>query len=362
MPSLHLTDLAIQNLKATGSQVLYYCDQTPNFGVRVSQAGTKTFFVNVGEDRKRISLGKYPALGLKKAREEAKRKLLAPAPHSTSSKLSEAIDAFLNTREYRPRPLYNAEKQLKRHFKSHLEKPYSGMTTQALSGIFDKLKETPSEANHLYGVARTFFRWAAQRGYGPNPLTFPKPYKERSRDRILTDDELVKVWEGSMQLETFGRIVRLCILTAQRRGEIGSIRPEWLGAFKMTIPGDVSKNGKAHTLPLTQEASKLAITLSEEMEKPWSTWSKTKAALDGLSGVKDWTLHDLRRTAASKMAAPPLSIAPHIIERILNHSTPVSLGGAVGVIYNRHDYFDEMAAALKAYEEWFFGKLAAADS
>ena len=57
MPTIRLTDLSVQKIKPTGTQVLYYCDQTPNFGLRVSQAGTKTFFVNIGPDRKRVSLG-----------------------------------------------------------------------------------------------------------------------------------------------------------------------------------------------------------------------------------------------------------------------------------------------------------------
>jgi hypothetical protein len=68
-----LTDVSIRNLKASGTQQSFICNRTPNFGVRVNQAGTKSFFFVVGRERKRVHLGKYPAVSLKEARQAASR-------------------------------------------------------------------------------------------------------------------------------------------------------------------------------------------------------------------------------------------------------------------------------------------------
>jgi integrase len=80
---------------------------------------------------------------------------------------------------------------------------------------------------------------------------------------------------------------------------------------------------------------------------PFSDWSKSKRLLEQISGVAAWTLHDIRRTVATRLAE--LGVAPHVIERILNHATG-QISGAVAV-YNRARYLDEMRAALTLWEE-----------
>ena len=79
---------------------------------------------------------------------------------------------------------------------------------------------------------------------------------------------------------------------------------------------------------------------------PFNGWSKSKAALDNASAVPGWTLHDLRRTYASKLAA--LGVPPHIIERLLNHMSGTISG--VAAIYNRYQFMPEMRAAVAKYE------------
>jgi integrase len=74
-------------------------------------------------------------------------------------------------------------------------------------------------------------------------------------------------------------------------------------------------------------------------------WSKSKAALDVVCGVKNWTVHDLRRTAATRMA--DIGIQPHIIEAVLNHVSGHKAG--VAGIYNRSTYAAEKRAALEAW-------------
>ena len=80
-------------------------------------------------------------------------------------------------------------------------------------------------------------------------------------------------------------------------------------------------------------------------ETPISGFSKAKKRCDELSGVREWRLHDLRRTAASGMAR--LGIVPHVVEKVLNHASGTISG--VAAVYNRHGYTEEKRAALTAW-------------
>jgi integrase len=123
-----------------------------------------------------------------------------------------------------------------------------------------------------------------------------------------------------------------------------------------SIPAERTKSNRAQLLPLAPTAmaiierlprltTDLVFSAVGNDESTFSGFSKAKRRLDQLSGGDDWTLHDLRRTAATGMAR--LGVAPHVVERILNHTTG-SLGGVAG-IYNRFGYLPEMANALKLW-------------
>ena len=131
---------------------------------------------------------------------------------------------------------------------------------------------------------------------------------------------------------------------------------DW-GNATWTIPGERTKNGRPHTVPL----SPLAVAILKGLPKrdkvvflargrsatPYDGYSKAKPALDALAGITGWTLHDLRRTAATGMAKH--GVPPHVVERILNHVSG-TFGGVAG-IYNRFAYADEMRAALTEWEK-----------
>jgi integrase len=164
----------------------------------------------------------------------------------------------------------------------------------------------------------------------------------------------------------FGIIVRLLILTGQRRGETSRLRPEYVDRKKGTItfPGEIVKNGRTHTIPLGNMVSAL---LPEEQhgflfvargrpEHPFNGWGPCKDKLDKKCGV-DFDLHDLRRTFASQLAE--LGIAPHIIERLLNHAKGQISG--VAAIYNRYSYLPEMRTAIALWEDHLTELLAADD-
>jgi integrase len=157
---------------------------------------------------------------------------------------------------------------------------------------------------------------------------------------VLSVEELRAIWRATDD-SAFGTIVRLLILTAQRRGEVSGMCREEIKDGIWTIPAARSKNGKAHCVPLADTAQRLA----SRAPFPAQNWSGCKTALDAASGVTGWTLHDLRRTAATMMAQD-LKVAPHIVEAILNHSP-----GKLVATYNRADYREEKRAALEAWDQ-----------
>jgi hypothetical protein len=102
---------------------------------------------------------------------------------------------------------------------------------------------------------------------------------------------------------------------------------------------------------MSQPTSKRCFSRSgvccSDRPPPFSTWGKAKAALDQRGGVKDWTVHDLRRSVATGMA--DIGVAPHLIEAVLNHQSGHKAGPAG--IYNRSSYVREVRAALIMWED-----------
>ena len=182
------------------------------------------------------------------------------------------------------------------------------------------------------------------------------PAKEISRDRVLTDDELARVIIAARKIGgPYGGIVELLALTAQRREEVARASSDELDIEQRiwTLPKSRTKNGKPHIVHLSNEAivvlnraNKIGpFVFSLDGAKPFQEFSRAKRELDELSGVKDWRLHDLRRTCVSGMAR--LGIPPHVADKILNHQSGTISG--VAAVYQRHDFLAERKDAL---ERW----------
>jgi integrase len=229
------------------------------------------------------------------------------------------------------------------------------------------------------------FNWAIREGLdiAANPvLGTNRPAEPKSRERVLTDSELAEIW-ATFGDDDYGRIVKLLMLTAQRRDEVGGMRWTELDSDKnvWTIPSTRTKNHREHTVPLTDAAIALIPLRREGREhvfgdgprrkgdshRGFSGWSKSKAALDARilaarqkaadAGVEaeplpDWRLHDLRRTAATVMA-DRLGVLPHIVEAVLNHVSGHRAG--VAGVYNLARYEAEKRAALRAWTDYVNG-------
>ena len=216
------------------------------------------------------------------------------------------------------------------------------------------------QANRTLTRLRTFFGWAiANDLIEADPTAgVRKPAKEVARDRVLTDDEIRALWDGTERLgRPFGLVLRLMLLTAQREGEVAGMC--WseldLEGRTWTIPGARAKNGKPHIVHL----SGLAIEVLDQVYRivdqdllfsgngrtPVSGFSSAKTRVDAALGASDWVLHDLRRTATTGLAR--LGIEPHIADKVLNHTAGTVRG--VAATYNRFEYLDERKAALDAW-------------
>lgn len=190
--------------------------------------------------------------------------------------------------------------------------------------------------------------------------TSPVPalqFSTKSRSRILTDQELRTVWHRAVEEGyPYGTIVQLLILTGQRRGEIVGLQRNWIGKDTISFPAGFCKNKREHVIPLGAEARRIFETMPEEgelifpargnPEATFSGWSKAKAQFDAPLHISTYTLHDLRRTFSSQLAA--LGTPIHVTEKLLNHVSG-TLSGVAGV-YNRYSYATEMRSAILAYE------------
>lgn len=224
MPKIAISDLTLRALPVPPKgQVDFWDAKLPSFGVRVSQGGSKTFVLKVHNARRAI--GRYPLISLSAARTEAKRLLAEKTlgkvrPQNIT--FPHARSLFLDDKERTAKASTLAEytRLLKRlPFKSQL----SAVSHDDVSRELNKIK-FPSEHAHVAVTAKVFFNWCIKRRYiTDNPVLGLSHRQSTPRARVLSDPELKSLWKACKG--TFGAIVKLLILTGQRRGEIAALQP-----------------------------------------------------------------------------------------------------------------------------------------
>jgi integrase len=247
-----------------------------------------------------------------------------------------------------------------------LKRPIARLTYHDTQPIISAVqRRAPITARNLFVHLQAIFNWSIrQKLMTEMPLIGNPPAKATARERVLTDDELRRIWHATEHRPAPLRaIVRCLILLGQRRQEVAEMR--WTQIDKShvwTIPGREYKTGATHTLPLDSVWRDILARL------PWTdgNWvfsldgmrpadmSRERQKLTKLSGVADWSLHDLRRTARTNWSK--LRIAPEIRERLIHPAT-----GITGV-YDRHDFLDEKREALAKWAAYVAGLLAPAPS
>ena len=334
MAKLNLTSLSVEHLKPQEKQYLVWDMTLKSFGIRISPAGTKTFVVIRGKERKITSLGKWPETTLKAARTAAMAHIVTKTPEKGRFAPKTALLAFEQTMKGR------VKKDTLTQYLSYLnqmELTTLDLTYQDVQEKLEKWDGKPFAQNYAHASLRVFLNFCLEHGYiDKHPLIRKKaPNKVVSRSRVLSDDELARIWRCTED-DTYGRILRLLILTGQRRTEVRNLKPEDVKDGTITFH---TKGDRINVLPLTP-------LVEENLKLPFkfNNWSQAKDRFDTECGVEDWTHHDCRRSLATKLAAMQTPVV--VIERILGHS----FGGKVFQTYQRHSFLEESRQALLTWE------------
>jgi integrase len=376
--------------KAEGCTLFLRDDDLTGFGAVATKSGACRYFIEyrlAGRDlpQRRMTIAKHGAVTADEARKLAKEGLgkvaggadIAQQKKEAREKLTgvtfrDLIERYLGIHAKNSK--YWTQKRarlLSDDLKALHGKPAALIKRTEIVAAIDKVHgRSQSAARALFADIRPILAWAHDRAaIEQNPIAGMKgPQSSDARDRVLSDDEIKAFWQAaSEQGWPFEGVLKALLLTGQRREEVAGLR--WreveLDAGVWTIAKERCKNGKAHAVDLCPEACRLLsdpkdprlqsrandLVFSTTSTTPVSGFSKVKKRVDArmkeLLGDKfePWRIHDLRRTAASGMAA--LKFQPHVIERVLNHLSGAQ-GGLVGV-YQHHDYREERREAIMAW-------------
>jgi integrase len=388
---MKLTQRRIETLECQAGRkdALVFDDEQAGLGVRVTAGGGKSFLAqySYAGSKRRIPLGSCSAISLASARAAvqailgdvakgrdpaADRKAAAEEARRKATGDALTLDALLRQWEtlrladQRERYATEAVRALRYAFRRHLEAPAANLDRTAVVRVLDTLTEEGKAAMAARTAAygRACYQWAVKRGsLAVNPFVDLPLAPVEKRERVLTDSELRAVWQAATGPGAFNDIVRILLLTGQRREEVAGMSWGEVSAdlSTWTVPTSRAKNGVAHVVPLPSEARAILEGEPRRQQEPhdatelvfpgqrgpFNGFSKAKAALDKASGVKDWRLHDLRRTMATGLQK--LGVRLEVTEAVLNHVSG-SRAGIVG-IYQRHDYAAEKRAALAAWGE-----------
>ena len=301
-----------------------------------------------GASRTKVRLSHYPQLSLQDARKKALVVLGTPMERPAAATFPDALDAFLAQDKWRGRSKYVLEKSLRRHFQ--WTKNIDKITPEDVSQIIDGIK-AKSSASHALKDIRAFFNWCVPRYLNHSPAVGLKMPRYIPRERVLTDEELKAVWHAAEG--AFAQIIRLLILTGARRSEISKLRWEDVSEDRLTFPE--TKNGRSHTLPLGAFTNTILQTVRRQGDylfpgrgsDTFQGFATAKAGLDQRHSLPSWTIHDLRRTFATNLAA--LGTPIHVTEKLLNHVSGTT--GGIVAVYQRHAYWDAQVAAIAAWED-----------
>ena len=332
-------------------QTDYFDAGCGGLALRVSERRKSwTFHYTLGT-RKRLTLGTYPLLSLAGARTRADEVRAAVAEGSdprliVTDTLQATCDEYMRREGVKLRSADWRRGVLDRHIYPTLgARPIAEIRRSEIVRLLDRIETEsgPVMADKTLGILRKVMNWRAARADDFRPPIVRGMARSRTsetaRDRVLSDDELRKVWRAAEDLGVFGSFIRFLLLTAARRGEAAGMTWEELHGSSWTLPAARNKTGVDLVRPLSAAARQLIVGNSP---RPFGVtdFTRFKAKLDAASGVRDWRIHDLRRTARSLMSRAGV-LSDHA-EAALGHV----IGGVRGV-YDRHKYLDEKRAAFE---------------
>ncbi|MEE7463118.1 hypothetical protein MFUR16E_18640 [Methylobacterium fujisawaense] len=359
---------------------LFWDDMLKGFGVKASAGGSRQYVAQYRTPdgrTPRVTIGRVDTLSLDEARKQARAILAkaqtgsdpqaekAEARRQASITLGSVTATYLAQAKGRlkPRSYQEVERHLMKAWAPLAGMPLNGIRRADVAARLNVIAETGKvNANRARSALSGLYTWAIGEGTAEtNPVAGTnKPTDEKPRERFLSREEVRAVWKACRD-DDHGVMVRLLLLTAQRRNEVGEMAEAELDldAAVWTLPGIRAKNGRTHEIPL----SPLAVQLLRDKPRlagrslvfgqgasGFSGWSNSKERLDARvkaagADLAPWTLHDLRRTATTLMAEY-VGVQPHIISAIKNH-TPEGMAR----VYNLATYRAEKRDALNRWAD-----------
>jgi integrase len=353
---------------------VYWDTGLPGFGVKVTPKGRKVFIVmyrlaGAGSRLRKYTIGPYGRITLAMARAQAQKIFAArldgrdPAEEKKQSRrrlvvdrIDDLIDRFIQEHVSRVGTSKRLTNLLRRDVVPYWgTKSIHEIKKRDVSDLASVIAQRNAHASHrLLKTLKTFFKWCVGRAvidFSPTD-GLASGYRETSRDRVLTDQELAAIILGARKMpHPYRGIVEFLALTGQRREEAAQLQRNELDEKARTwiIPSSRTKNKKAHIVHLSEPAWRVVAKTPEgdlvfgtSRGKRFQAFGKGKRALDKLSGTTGWRLHDLRRTIVSGMAR--LGVPPHVADKILNHQVGTISG--VAAVYQRHDFLADRKEAL----------------
>jgi integrase len=351
-------------------------DSTPGLYLQLQPSGHRSWAVRYRFNGRpsKLTIGAWPAVSLADARVAATRareqvaKGMDPARAKADAKvrtdaakadtLTSICENYLKREGGKLRTFDQRVSILKRHVYPVLgSRPIGEIRRSEIVHLLDRVEDNsgPRAADVTLGVLRRIFHWHEKR-----TDEFRSPIirgmarqnaKDHRRERILDDDEIRRLWAATADGSAFTSLVRIALLTSARRNEIAGMRRDEIDDDGIwTLPAARSKTKTEVVRPLS--AAALAVLegmphidgcdypFTLNAASPLASFSDPKAKLDAASGVTNWRLHDLRRTARSLMSRA--GVHSDIAEKCLGHSR-----GDIIERYDQHKYIDEMQRAFE---------------
>jgi integrase len=380
---MKLTNDAIKKLTLPpGKQdQVFWDDAVPGFGVRLRQSGACSYRVqyDFGGRSRGMSLGPVSLLELSQARAKA-RQLLAqvrlghdPAYEKTEarSKAAETFGALLTrylahkATKVRPSSIREITRHLVRYARPLHSRPITTIDRRTIAALVASVsgKSGAVAANCMAATLCGYFSWATREGIfnAANPASnLNLPATNGARKRLLLDAEVAAIL-AALGEGDYADIVRLLLFTGARRAEIGSLL--WseidLAAAEIRLPGERTKNHRAHVIPLAPPALDIlkrrwaardpdAAAVFGCTVRGFQSWSQCKRELDQSIALEPWTPHDFRRFISTKLHER--GVVPHVVEAVLGHVS-VFKSGVAGT-YNLSTYLNERRRVLNRWSEY----------
>ena len=353
---------------------VYWDAGLPGFGVKVTPRDRKVFLVmyrlaGAGSRLRKYTIGPHGRITLPMARAQAQKIFAArldgrdPAEEKKQSRrrlvvdrIDDLVETFIREHVAQIGSRKQITNLLRRDVIPHWgAKSVHEIKKRDVSDLISLISQRNAHAGYrLLKTLKTLFRWCVGRAvidFSPAE-GISSAYREVSRDRVLTDQELAAVIIGARKMPwPYGGIVEFLALTGQRREEVAQLKGDELDekSRTWTIPAIRTKNKRAHIVHLSEMAWAVVsghlndgFVFATSRGKNFQAFAKGKRALDKLCGFNGWRLHDLRRTIVSGMAR--LGVPPHVADKILNHQAGTISG--VAAVYQRHDFLAERKEAL----------------